>query len=852
MPIDALKTIWPEWEIEKQLGKGSYGAVYKAVRKDHNVESYAAIKVISIPTDSSEIDSLRSEGLDMDATKTYLQGLVDDFVSEIRLMESLKGMQNIVSVEDYRVIEKSDEVGWDIFIRMELLIPFNTYICDKKLSETDIIKLGIDICTALEICGRRDIIHRDIKPENIFINDFGYFKLGDFGIARKLENVSGGLSQKGTINYMAPEVANSDEYDARVDIYSLGIVLYRLLNGNRLPFLDSEKQLLNPNERRNAVERRIRGETLPPPCNASYEMADVVLRACAFDPEKRFSSATEMKQALICVGNGNWHVTSTAARKKEEIHMKQKTKNSDSDPKINSFGNPRKKNKFPKIIAALLVIAILIGAAVFAVPRAVAVFGEGGMQEEMDTLLPETSTVGEIEASAGNADETGTEPETDADLRAGESVKAENEEVNMAALEQAASFAEAGDYTSAMAVIERAQIAYGDNEDYQSALNQYRIAYLSEVITGADSLAENGDFLGAAELVEAAVNVIGEEEELTLRMQAYEEAYVADIISQADSMLDDGELDGAEDLVSTAMGYYADNEQLKEERDKIQSFRPVYLLDEVTPYITASTYKEPAMFTMGGQVYTHGFTCKSLNKAPLGSVTYFNLEGKYSSMSFTAGIVTDNERTVTFSFYGDGELIDSVSMNSGDLPVDHSIALDGCNQLMISIYDKGNTVKGEYGLANILVQKNGAYSDSDTQIVLEGDEQYLLDIVEPYQTSGGYKAADMVTMGGMTFTHGFTCRGNGKEAVGNEVYFNVDGKYTTLSFVAGIVQDKNKTATVSIYADRELIYYFDMESASLPTRHSVNIKNCKQLLISVYDGSSSASGTYGLAELIVE
>lgn len=348
MPIDALKTIWPEWEIEKQLGKGSYGAVYKAVRKDHNVESYAAIKVISIPTDSSEIDSLRSEELDMDATKTYLQGLVDDFVSEIRLMESLKGMQNIVSVEDYRVIEKSDEVGWDIFIRMELLIPFNTYICDKKLSETDIIKLGIDICTALEICGRRDIIHRDIKPENIFINDFGYFKLGDFGIARKLENVSGGLSQKGTINYMAPEVANSDEYDARVDIYSLGIVLYRLLNGNRLPFLDSEKQLLNPNERRNAVERRIRGETLPPPCNASYEMADVVLCACAFDPEKRFSSATEMKQALICVGNGNWHVTSTAARKKEEIHMKQKTKNSDSDPKINSFGNPRKKISFPK------------------------------------------------------------------------------------------------------------------------------------------------------------------------------------------------------------------------------------------------------------------------------------------------------------------------------------------------------------------------------------------------------------------------------------------------------------------------------------------------------------------------
>ena len=77
---------------------------------------------------------------------------------------------------------------------------------------------------------KRNIIHRDIKPENIFVNDFGDFKLGDFGIARKMENVTGGLSQKGTFNYMAPEVAGNGRYDSRADIYSLGIVLYRLLN----------------------------------------------------------------------------------------------------------------------------------------------------------------------------------------------------------------------------------------------------------------------------------------------------------------------------------------------------------------------------------------------------------------------------------------------------------------------------------------------------------------------------------------------------------------------------------------------------------------------------------------------
>ena len=135
-------SVWPEWKIEeKPLGKGSYGVVYKAVRRDNYVESYAAIKKISIPSDPAEIDSLRSEGLDMDATRTYLEGIVNDFINEIKIMESLKGVQNIVSVEDYKVVEKTEDLGWDIYIRMELLTPFHNYICDKQLSEAEVIKL---------------------------------------------------------------------------------------------------------------------------------------------------------------------------------------------------------------------------------------------------------------------------------------------------------------------------------------------------------------------------------------------------------------------------------------------------------------------------------------------------------------------------------------------------------------------------------------------------------------------------------------------------------------------------------------------------------------------------------------
>ena len=292
-----LTGVWPEWKIEKQIGKGTFGAVYQAVRESDNLTSYAAIKFISIPQDPYELESLRADGLDLQATRAYLKRIVDDFVNEIRLLESFKGIQNIVSIEDYKVVEKADGLGWDIYIRMELLTPFSAYICDKKLTEREVIQLGCDICTALDICSRKNIIHRDIKPENIFVNSFGSFKLGDFDTARQMESLTGGLSQKGTYNYMAPEVVSGEDYDVRVDVYSLGLVLYRLMNGNRLPFI-SEKQLLSPSERRAAFERRVRGEALPAPCEASPALAQVILKACAFDPRDRYASAAEMRRAL--------------------------------------------------------------------------------------------------------------------------------------------------------------------------------------------------------------------------------------------------------------------------------------------------------------------------------------------------------------------------------------------------------------------------------------------------------------------------------------------------------------------------------------------------------------------------
>ncbi len=297
-----IQSPWPEWQFVKVLGSGSYGVVYEAVRIDHGVASHSAIKQISIPQHPSELRSLREEGLTFAQTRTFLEGVKDEVIGEIELMETFKGVSNIVSVEDYKVIERTEDVGWDIYIRMELLMPLSNYVSERRMTEQEVINLGIDICTALELCENRKVIHRDIKPANIFVNAFGNFKLGDFGIARKMENLSMGMSYKGTFNYMAPEIASrSPHYDSTVDLYSLGIVLYQFTNGMRLPLCNTGDQALTHTAMEVALNQRLSGEKLPAPINASPALASVILKACEYQPSHRFRSAAEMKAALFAV-----------------------------------------------------------------------------------------------------------------------------------------------------------------------------------------------------------------------------------------------------------------------------------------------------------------------------------------------------------------------------------------------------------------------------------------------------------------------------------------------------------------------------------------------------------------------
>ena len=111
--IEKIKDFWPEWTIEGPLGRGSYGKVYSASRSDAGKKYYSAIKVMTIPSGEEEIEQVRAEGLDEQSTREYFREIVQGCIQEITMMMDYRGTANIVNVEDYKVIEHTDSIGWD-------------------------------------------------------------------------------------------------------------------------------------------------------------------------------------------------------------------------------------------------------------------------------------------------------------------------------------------------------------------------------------------------------------------------------------------------------------------------------------------------------------------------------------------------------------------------------------------------------------------------------------------------------------------------------------------------------------------------------------------------------------------
>ena len=307
MDEQKISAVWPGWKVVRKIGNGNYGCVYEVERNQFGTVEKAAVKVLTIPQDHSVIDEMHSDGYDDVSISKRMDDELEEMVKEYYLMLKLKGHTNVVNCDDLQYKKHSDGLGYDVFVRMELLTPLNkvvkTGLKAEKL-ETMVLKLGKDICHVLEQCEKNNIVYLDVRPNNIFLSEDGDYKLGDcFGKVRAMGNIRMGINK-----YMAPEVYQGGAYEYSANIYSLGLVMYWLLNENRMPFLPFPPTVPTAFMENQANEKRYGGASLPAPRNGSTALKMIVCKACAYEPKERFASAGKMLKALDEVGRGNTYM----------------------------------------------------------------------------------------------------------------------------------------------------------------------------------------------------------------------------------------------------------------------------------------------------------------------------------------------------------------------------------------------------------------------------------------------------------------------------------------------------------------------------------------------------------------
>jgi len=258
-----------KYRIVDKLGRGGMGIVYKAV--DQTLDREVAIKVLNPDLSDAEV----------------LKRFRGEAVTLARLNHP--GIATI-----YELHHQDDELLMVMeFVRGETFHDLSDRL--GPLAPPQAAHLCIQVLDALGHAHRGGVVHRDLKPANLMITDGGTVKVMDFGIARVLgtEHFTHGGYMMGTPAYMAPEQVLGREIDGRADLYSVGVVLYRLLSG-RLPF--------NADSAISMVQMQIS----EPPTPISTFCPDlpawgatIVDRALAKSPSDRFQSAEEFRAALV-------------------------------------------------------------------------------------------------------------------------------------------------------------------------------------------------------------------------------------------------------------------------------------------------------------------------------------------------------------------------------------------------------------------------------------------------------------------------------------------------------------------------------------------------------------------------
>jgi eukaryotic-like serine/threonine-protein kinase len=285
LPIAAADT---QAEIGRQIGPyritafiaaGGMGAVYVGERVDHEYEKRVAIKLIRAGVGNRE--------------------LLARFRNERQVLANLEH-PNIA-----RLLEGGSTSDGQPYIVMEYVdgLPIDRYCAQHELAVPDRLKLFLEVCDAVQDAHRHLVIHRDLKPSNILVDTTGRVKLLDFGIAKITEPTPAQAAAEATLttfraltpSYASPEQLRGESMTTSADVYSLGVVLYKLLT-ETLPY-NVEGRSASESERIVSDEAAPRPSRVAPKAFARALAGDldtIVLKALSKEPERRYTSVGDL------------------------------------------------------------------------------------------------------------------------------------------------------------------------------------------------------------------------------------------------------------------------------------------------------------------------------------------------------------------------------------------------------------------------------------------------------------------------------------------------------------------------------------------------------------------------------
>ncbi len=263
----------------------SSGAVCFAARRRASEKRYI-VKSISLPASVVQSQALVLSGSKPEAVAQHYHRQALDLCRQAELLEELSKKRGFLPYAAHWMEPTGD--GWQVCLAAPQRRSLARELRGNPMTHLGAVELGIELCAALAVCREAGWLYMNLKPENLFRMKNGEWRIGDLGFARldALEDAPCIQSF-----YSAPETADAlASPNDTVDTYALGLILYQIFNGGRLPFRD------DAGRQRWLADQ---GRTATAPKYADRAMAAILRKACALDPARRYASPDEMGFALL-------------------------------------------------------------------------------------------------------------------------------------------------------------------------------------------------------------------------------------------------------------------------------------------------------------------------------------------------------------------------------------------------------------------------------------------------------------------------------------------------------------------------------------------------------------------------